>query len=334
MKYILYFLFIFNLNLFANDDSSNSYWDKAVTNTESLWNTTKQLTNDGVDGAKNLTFNGFSKTKDIFSQGKKILLEKTLLTSINLALDYNNTIKVNQLSLDDTNGSTLLSMEVELDGEDKPLHIVLKNFDWDVSEDKEFIILENLDISLDIAWLNYLVQEELKKNNGSLKLSYSLAKETFLQTVKQKTQTTFVANISNSKQKNIPYNQKFQLVQKILAENDKDVFVHIIRELYDENYIKPIYIQKNEKSIEAHFLLTGSEKPFLITFEDFDWATANDKKLIVISNIKLKDCNKPWIGSLLKKSHEQIIVEYNPFFEELLQKLKFKMQDSIAMKVK
>jgi hypothetical protein len=321
MRYILYFVFIFNLTLFANDDGSNSYWSKAVANTESLWKTTKQLTNDGVDGAKNLTSNGLSKTKDIFSQGKKILLEKTLLTSINLALDYNNTIKVNKLSLDDTNGSTLVSMVVTLDGEDKPLQIVLKNFNWDVSEDKEFIILENLDISLDIAWLNYLIQEELKKNNGYLKLSYSFAKETFLQTLKQKTKTTYNFTEKEDKKENI-----IIVPSDIFVNNGDNILEDIAKKLSDGVFIQPIFIKQNGNEIEGHFGLLGSEKGLLLTIPYFDWATANEKKLIVLTNIDYNKSNKPWVVAVLQKHHKQILFQYDESLKEYLLTIKPKLE--------
>ena len=321
MRYILYFVFIFNLTLFANDDGSNSYWSKAVANTESLWKTTKQLTNDGVDGAKNLTSNGLSKTKDIFSQGKKILLEKTLLTSINLALDYNNTIKVNQLSLDDANGSTLVSMVVTLDGEDKPLQIVLKNFNWDVSEDKEFIILENLDISLDIAWLNYLIQEELKKNNGYLKLSYSFAKEPFIQTLKQKTKTSYNYTEKEDTKENI-----IVVPADTFVNNGDNILEDIAKKLSDGVFVQPIFIKQNGNEIEGHFGLLGSETGLLLTIPYFDWATANEKKLIVIENIKVKECSKPCIESILRKYREQIVFKYNPLFESMLVKIRPKIE--------
>lgn len=321
MRYLFYFVFIFNFTLLANDNGNKSYWDKALAHSESLWNTTKQLTNDGVDGAKNITSNGLSKTKDIFSQGKKILLEKTLHTSINLALDYNNTIKVNQLSLDDINGSTLVSMVVELDGEDKPLHMVLKNFNWDVSEDKEFIILENLDISLDIAWLNYLIQEELKKNNGYLKLSYSLAKETFLQTLKQKTKTTYNLTKKQDKKGNI-----IVVPSDMFVNNGGNTLEDIAKKLSDGVFIQPIFIKQNGNEIEGHFGLLGSEKGLLLTIPYFDWATANEKKLIVLTNIDYNKCNKPWVIAVLQKHHKQILFQYDENLKEYLLTIKPKLE--------
>ena len=191
MKKIVAFVFALQFQILASDDSViNGYWNKALEQSDILWNKTKQITSDAVDGTKKLSVTGLHKTKSALSQGKIFLLEKTLLTSINLGLDYNNTIVVDKLSIDDTNGT--LSLLLSLMGEEQKILIDVKHFDWDLINDKKEIVLENLDIAIDTPWLDYLVKKYLKQHNGYLKVPYTFAKETFLNSLKEKTKTTYV----------------------------------------------------------------------------------------------------------------------------------------------
>jgi len=326
ISFLVYFLLAFNINLYANntDNTINSYWNRALVQTDLLWDKTKAVASNTIDGTKNVTANGFIKSKDIFSKGKRMILEKALLVSLNGGLDYNDTIKVNDLSINDENSS--LSLVVKLDGEDKELSVEVNHFDWDIIKNKEFIILENIDVSLDIAWLDYILQEYLKKHNGYIKVKYSLAKETFLRSLKGNIKTTYLEDVISEKEKT-DYNQQLKIVKEVVENsNSENLLEEMIKALYDEAYINPVYIKKNGESIESSFSLAGNEKDFLITLESFDWTTANEKRLIVVENIKLKDCNKPWIASVLQKYHEQILIQYNPLFEEILTKIKPKIQ--------
>jgi hypothetical protein len=321
VKYVVCFLFVLlSVNLYGNETETSSTWKKAIEQTDFLWDKTKQITLNTIDGAKNIASNGVHKTSNILSEGKQIILKRVLLTSLNAGLDYNDTIKVNDLRLNSENGSFWLL--VKLDGEDRELSVDVKHFDWDIIENKQFIILENIDVSLDIAWLDYILQEYLKTHNGYIKVKYSLAKETFLRSLKENRKTTYVANITSNEQKIALQNQKIEEIKEIINKDDENFLENIIKELFDEAYVSPIFIKKNGNSLECNFSLAESEKDFFITFEDFEWATANEKKLIVIEKIKLKDCSKPWIESILKKYHEQIIFKYNPLFEEILTKIK------------
>jgi hypothetical protein len=321
VKYIAYVLFLLlSINLYGNESDTNSPWKKAIEQTDFLWDKTKQITLNTIDGAKNIASNGVSTTNNILSDGKQLILRRILLTSLNVGLDYNDTIKVNDLILNSANGS--LSLLVKLDGEDRELSINVKYFDWDIIENKQFIVLENIDVSLDIAWLDYILQEYLKTHSGYIKVKYSLAKETFLRSLKENRKTTYVGNITSNEKEITLQNQKIEEIKTIINKNDDNFLEHIIKELYDEAYISPIFIKKNGNLLECNFSLAESEKDLFITFEDFEWTTANEKKLIVIENIKLKDCSKPWIDSILKKYHEQIVLKYNPLHEEILTKIK------------
>ncbi len=338
MRKIFYALLVFNVHLLANNENIDLYWNKAIEQTNSLWNKTKQVSLDTVDGAKNITAESIDTTKNIFSKGKKIFLEKTLLASINVGLDYNNSITANNLTINDENGS--LSLLITLEGEDKELTLDVHHFDWDITENKEFIILENIDASLDIAWLNYFLKEYLRKNNGYIKIKNSLAKETFLRSLKVSIKTSYIeTDVNSQKEQNgfqmeaiknlIKNNDEKKNDIKNNVKNDKNILENLVKEFYDETYIKPIYIKQNGKEIECNFSLAGSEKGLLLTLEDFDWATANEKKLIVIGNIQFKNCNKPWIESLLHKHYEQILFQYDPLFEKMLTDMKAKTQGSI-----
>lgn len=321
MKYLVFCLFVlWSVHLYGNETDTSSPWKKAIEQTDFLWDKTKQITLNTIDSAKNIASNGVHKTNNILSEGKQIILQRVLLTSLNVGLDYNNTIKVNDLVLNNETGSFWLL--VKLDGEDRELNINVKHFDWDIIENKQFIVLENIDVSLDIAWLDYILQEYLKVHNGYIKVKYSLAKETFLRSLKENRKTTYIESSTSNEKEIALYNQKIEEIKEILNKNDENFLENIMKELYDEAYLSPVFIKKNGSLLECNFSLAESEKDFFITFEDFDWATANEKKLIVIENIKIKECSKPWIESVLKKHREQIIFKYNPLFEEILTKVK------------
>jgi hypothetical protein len=320
MKNILYLLLIFNVASFASDEDVNSYWNKAVEQTDVLWNKTKDVTLNTFNGAKNVTINGIDATKGLLSKGKQVLLEKTLLTAINLGLDYNNTIVVNQLTINDLNSS--LSLVVKLEGEDKELLIDMQNFDWDISVDKNFIILENIDVTLDIPWLDYLAKKYLKQHNGYIKVKYSLAKETFLHSLKERINTTYGS--SNELKISVATPD----IENILATNKENLFVIIFKSFYDEVFVKANYIKQVENGLAVNFSLAGSKDDLNVNITQFDWATANDKQLIVLGNIEVEKCTKPWIESLLHKNHEQIIFDYRDDLNTILTKIKPKTQGS------
>lgn len=331
MKKILVVLVIANMHLLGSEEGISDYWNKAVSQTDILWNKTKEVSSQTYEGAKDLTISGYDKSKGFLLKGKKIALEKTLLASMNVGLN-NKTITVENLSIDDINGT--LSLQIKLEGENHPLLLKVNYFDWDVVKEKEnkFIVLEKLETDLDIPWIDYLVKEYLKKHNGYIKVEYSLGKEVFLRSLKEKVTTSYIegANKNELSQSQI---LKIEEVKAILASTETPL-VEIWNKIYNPQYIKAKNIVKTDIGLEIEFSLDGDQDSFGIEIKDFNWATANDKHLIVLGNITFKDCTKPWISSLLEKHHKQIIFEYNEILNDILVHLKPKTQGNIEEAVK
>ena len=262
IRYIVYFLFVLNISLYANGIDSSFPWKKAIEQTDLLWDKTKQITSNTIDGTKNITSNGVNSTSNIISERKQSIFKMVIIASINAGLDYNDTIRVNDLTLNSKNGS--FSLKVKLDGEDKELNVNVKHFDWSIVENKQFIVLENIDISLDIAWLDYIFQEYLKTHNGYIKVKYSLANETFLSSLKENKKTTFVENSKSNEKEIALQNNTIEAIKVIVNKNDENFLEHIVKELVDEAFISPVFIKKNENILECSFSLADSEKDFLL----------------------------------------------------------------------
>ncbi len=328
MKKISGILLIASLHLGAAEDGVGSYWNKAVEGTGVLWDKTKQITNDTYEGAKDLTLKGYDKSKGFVLDGKKSALEKTLLLSMNIGLRDNKTISVDKLKIDEVNGT--LMMKLVLDGEDKPLIIDVQHFDWDIiqEKDKKMIVIEKLKIAMDIPWIDYAVNRYLSKNNYTIKVDYTFAKETFLGSLKDKVPTSYV---EMAKEENTILQSELDKasVAKEILDTQENSIATIFNDRFEPYYIKAKNITKVENGVEATFSLKGSQNDFGIYLTDFKWATANNESLIVIGKIVFKNCTKPWVASLLKKHSEQIIFEYDETFKTILESIKPKTQGSI-----
>lgn len=256
MKQIYLILLLLNLTLLAGE----SYWDIATKSANSLWDKTKQYTH----------------------QGKNIAIEKTVLNGINAITD-NSKIKVEYFGIDDR--TNYIDMVVFLKGEDKKLNIKVKDFSWGISTDKQFIVFENLDISLDITWLNYLLIDKIKRDGGRLVIPNKTSTFSLLYAVKP--------NIKIEKE--LPKKEHFDVVY---YEYNKDFF-HINK------------FEVKNHNISTNISIKGSKNNILCSVSNYTLRTANRKNIIVLQDIKFQKCNKPWIQSVIEKQNNEVHFDFN-----------------------
>jgi len=231
----------------------------------------------------------FNIAKEYSIQGKNILIEQTLLNGINALVD-NTKIKINKFNIDDqTNAITINTF---LDGEDKNLLIDIKKFQWGVTEDKKYIVFENFDINMNIEWLQYIVDDIAKRDNGYIKIPHNVAIFSLLYSIKPNIKTTY---------------KEFQKEPFVLTEYP-----------FDEKYLKIEQLKISKDMIVTNVWLKGSKENLKIDVDSYDVVTANGKKTIVLRDIKFKEFTKPWIKSIIDAQHNEIHLKYTEKLYNLL----------------
>ena len=323
MNKLFYIIFVFHFSLFADvvsdtqKNGKNSYLDVFFENANTAWNKTKEASNQTLNTTKEITNKGLNNTKSFFGKSKTYLIQETLITTLNLSLDYNNTIKVEHLKIEDNN---TIRASIILQGEEQNLTLLVRSYDWGLSKDKKFIILENIDVDFSIPWLGYLFQDYLDFHNGYIKLSYSLSKETLLSSLKKSIETTYA---DDKDRLSDDYKDRFIRLEAIVKEGEENFLEKIFQEFLDPIYIKDVSIKKdNEEVIHIGFTTTHNNEEIFCSFGNFMWGTANKKTLIAIENIEAKGCNKPWLDAFMKKNKEQVLFKYTPLLENILLRIK------------
>jgi hypothetical protein len=265
--------------LYAQEES---YWDKVSSGTSSLWGKTKEYGEKAFDTTKEYSSDTWEQTKKYSHQGKNMFIEKTLLHGIN-ALTDNTKIKINKFEID--NKTNVINMAIYLNGEDKELNIEIKNFTWGITENKEDIVFEDLDISLDIEWLDYLLKDSIKRAGGYLIVPNKASTFSLLYSIKP----------------------DIKLTKNITKKEDKFDFVYY---KYDENYFKINQFKVKDKHITTDIRVKGSTEHILCNIKSFDIQTANKKTILAIRNIKFAHCNKPWIQSFIENQNNELYVDF------------------------
>lgn len=338
MKKHIFLLIILTLALYASEDKS--LWDKTTSELNFLWESTKDISSEALEKAKDVSSEALEKAKDVSDEAlekakdvsdeawektkeyadktKNFTLEQALINSTNLSLDTNY-IKIEELTINDKK----ININIMLKGEDKNLNILLNNFDWSISKDKENIVLKNLDINLDIPWLAYLFKQHISMNNNFLILPYSPATEALLMAIKSSVEC------KKENVKELP--QKWKQLKKsmffVWKNRDKNTpFTTMLKKLfvmmYDKQYIKLNSLDINDEKVHMIYKLNGSKNMLDIRIDDFGWATANKKSLLAIKDLKLYAANRPWINSLIQKQNSELIFNYDPLLEVILYSIK------------
>ena len=227
--------------------------------------------------------------KEYSSQGKNTLIEKTLLNGINTLVD-NKKIKINSFDIDDDTDE--IKINTFLEGEDKDLEIEIKKFKWGVTEDKKHIVFEDFDIDLNIEWMQYIVDDIAKRDNGYIKIPHNIAIFSLLYSIKPNTKTTY---------------KPFKKKPFILTEYP-----------FDERYLKIEQLEISKEMIVTNVWLKGSKENLKIDVESYNITTANGKKIIVLKDIEFKEFTKPWIKSIIDAQKNEVHIKYTEKLFELL----------------
>jgi len=231
----------------------------------------------------------FNMAKEYSVQGKNVVIEQTVLNGINALVDTKK-IRINVFDIeDDTNK---IYINAFLEGEDTNLKINIDKFKWGVTEDKKHIVFEDFDIKLNIPWMQYIVDDIAKRDNGYIKIPHNVALFSLLYSIKPNIETTY-------------------------KETKKEPFV-ITEYPFDEKYLKIEQLEVSKEMIVTNVWLKGSKENLKIDVESYDIITANGKKTIVLKDIKFKEFTKPWIKSIIDAQNNEVHLKYTDKLFELL----------------
>jgi len=291
MKKVVFLSLITASTLFASEPTMVDIATKKIT----------EVVNNVKKTASNFQNKIVTKTKEVTHKGQSIAMDKTIINGINATLDKKY-IEIKYLKKHTK--TNVITMVVYLNGEKKYLGVTLKDFKWGYSKDDEHIILEKIKISLNIPWLDYLVQDSLKRD-GYIVLPNYLSIAEFLETVKPATTSSYTKIASK------PFNP--------LAYN------------FDKKQIDINAFSIKNKTIKADIKLGGSENlKFEVT--KFDLFTANQRKFIVLKNIHLKYATKPWLSYIIKSWNNSLKFDFDKNFYETLASGNFEYKQPASLK--
>jgi hypothetical protein len=277
MKRILFVSLLTSSLLLANEPTMAEIATKKIT----------EVVNDVKKTASKLQNKIVSKTKEVAHKGQSLAIDKTLINGLNASLDKKY-IDIRYLKKDTK--TNVITMVVYLNGEKKYLGMTLKDFKWGYSKDEEYIVLEKINVSFNIPWIEYLIKDSLKRDPYIVLPNY-LSIADFLESIKPATKTTFTKITSR------PFNP--------LAYN------------FDKKYFDIQKLNLKNKSIIADIKLAGSDNlKFEVT--KFDLFTANKRRFIVMKNINIKYATKPWLSYIIKSWNNSLKFDFDKDFYETL----------------
>lgn len=243
------------------------------------------------------------------------LAEKGIQKGINRKVDT-KFIKVEKVKL---YGKNSILLDLKLKGEDKNVKFKIVNFDWGVTKDKKLIVLENLKLDIDSPWIEHIYKYYIDANNGYYELPYKVSTKAVLTSIKSQIKTTY--NGTKAVKSKEWEDTKTRLSKTWKFSNKKDIRF-VVAQIYDENYIKVNSFNINNNYIDFDLSLKGSKDNFVCTMSNLDWGFGNNKDLLVIKNIKFKECSKPWIKSIIKKQNNEVHFTHTKNMENILRKIK------------
>lgn len=255
----------------------NTLLDSAINNAAKLFFQSKDLGKDALD-----------ITKEYSIKGKNIFIEETLKNGINALVDT-SMIEVRVFDIDDK--SDAIKVEVFLKGEKEILEIDIKHFNWSVTKSKKHIVMEDLDISVNIPWMRYIIEDMIKRDNGYLKFPHDVTLFSLLYSIKPNKETTY-------------------------RYFNKEPF-DIVKYSYNKNYIDIKKFEVFNNKIETDIFLKGSGVCKFI-LKGYDLLTANGKTVLVLKGGEFISDDKPWIKSIIDKQNKEIHLDYNPKLYKLL----------------
>lgn len=282
----LIFLFILVTNINAEDNKTNQI-DKLF----GLFGIDKATQERIIYQTVEISKDVLQKSKDYGNQGKNILIEQTLTNGINALVD-NTKIKIELFDINNTTNA--IAMQVFLKGEDDILDIDINSFDWGVSKDEKSIVFENLDISLNISWIDYIIKNIIKRGEGYIKVPYDMKLFSLLFSIKPDIDSTY------KKEKKEPFD--------------------IVKYPYDKKFINIKEFIVKENNIKSDISLAGSKDGLKFEILSYDLVRANKRTIIALRDIKFKSCNKPWLQSIIEKQENEIHLTHTDDLYNLLNK--------------
>ncbi len=277
MKKIVFLSLCVSATLFATEPTMAESATKKIT----------EVVNSVKKTASDIQSKIVKKTQEVTHKGTSLAIDKTLINGMNATLDKKY-IEIKYLKKDIK--TNVITMVVYLNGEKKYLGMTLKDFKWGYSKDDEFIVLEKIKVSFNIPWIDYLINDSLKRDPYIVLPNY-LSIADFLESIKPAAQSTY-AKIPSK-----PFNP--------LAYN------------FDKKYFDIKTLQIKNNSIKGDIKLQGSENlKFEVT--KFDLFTANKRKFIVLKNINIKYATKPWLSYIIKSWNNSIKFDFEKSFYETL----------------
>lgn len=286
MKKLFLLLFIIQFSL----NAEQTVVDRAVNEVNVVVKKVKKFASDIATKTNELGQKAIKKTKSFAQRGQDLIVDKSLINGLNATLDKKH-MEIKYLKKNTK--TNVLTMVVYLNGEPKYLGITLKDFKWGYTKDERFIVLEKINLSLNIPWLDYLAKDTIKRYNGYILVPNYLSISSFLETIKPATKTTFKQVVKK------PFN--------------------LLTYKFDKRYFDVKKFTIKNKTIDADIKLGGSSN-MKFEVENYNVFTSNNKQNIVLRNIKIKSTNKPWLKSIIQKWDNSFMFDYDKNFHEALLK--------------
>ena len=188
MKKIFFTLILVNITLFG---AQQTPVDRAVKEVNLAVKKVKKIASDIATKTSEIGHKKTSHKKLFTKKGNSLFVEKTLIDELNNVIAQEN-VKIKYIKKNTT--TNVLTMYVYRKGESKNLLVTLKSFNWGYSKDGKNIVLENIDILLNIKWMDSLIKDALVKNNGYIVLPNNTNTSSFLETIKPAIETTYKDN--------------------------------------------------------------------------------------------------------------------------------------------
>lgn len=299
----IFLVLCLSLGLFAEDE----ILEKLKSGFNVLLEKSSQYGATAVDKSKEYGGVAWDKTKQAGSKSKDFTLSKTLLHSLNASFDTNY-IKFESF---DING-TQTNIVITLKGEEKPLEVTIKDFDWAVTKDEKYILINNMQTNANIPWINHSIDTVKNLFDGSFVVKNSFLGRMFLTTMKSPKESVAVdidTKYKNWLTSNATIKEKFY--KDMTALNAINI---LFEALYNKDYIDLKSVQTKDNTVK--FMISFDKKePTEITVTNYKVDTANKKSLVVFNEIALNASNKPWIESLLKHQDNKLSLPYDELLE-------------------
>ena len=194
MKKIFFTLILVNITLFG---AQQTPVDRAVKEVNLAVKKVKKIASDIATKTSEIGHKKTSHKKLFTKKGNSLFVEKTLIDELNNVIAQEN-VKIKYIKKNTT--TNVLTMYVYRKGESKNLLVTLKSFNWGYSKDGKNIVLENIDILLNIKWMDSLIKDALVKNNGYIVLPNNTNTSSFLETIQPAIETTYKDNKTSQKE--------------------------------------------------------------------------------------------------------------------------------------